>query len=72
MSDEAILSLQSSYTHLHAQASANFKTAAKEVIFSELPENDRLQAYQNYINCIESPDFSDLTPENKTSRSVAK
>lgn len=59
LSDETLLSLQASYNakQLNAQGNADFKTVAQEIIFSQLPEKDRLRAYEDYIKCIESPDL---------------
>ncbi|OJX10532.1 MAG: hypothetical protein BGO77_02985 [Caedibacter sp. 37-49] len=62
-SDSALGSLGASYAAypFEAQASTGFRTSAREIIFSELPPQDRLKAYQNYITCIESNTF----PTNK-------
>jgi hypothetical protein len=59
LSDEAATSLGAAYNTLpfSAQGNADFKATAKEIIFSEIPEQDRLKAYEDYIQCIESRDF---------------
>ncbi len=53
------MSLQASYDkHLaNPQGAAAFKTMTKEVIFSEIPEKDRLKAYEEYVKCLEAPTF---------------
>ena len=59
LSDEAVGSLQASYDkHLMStEGAAGFKMTTKEIIFSEIPERDRLRAYEDYIKCIEAPTF---------------
>jgi hypothetical protein len=48
-------SLQIAYdkTSISGGTSADFKNETQAIIFSELPEQDRLRAYEDYINCIE-------------------
>ncbi len=59
LSDEALLSLQAAHDSLlNSQGLLDFKIVAREVIFSEVLESDRLKAYEYYIQCIESPVFS--------------
>lgn len=40
------------------QANAGLKSSAEEIIFTELPPQDRLKAYKDYIACIKSTTFS--------------
>lgn len=58
-SDEALGSLGAAYavSPFDTRANAGFKTSAEEIIFSELPPQDRLKAYKDYIACIESNTF---------------
>lgn len=42
----------------HLQADAGLKSSAEETIFTELPPQDRLRAYKEYIACIKSATFS--------------
>ncbi|MBN9412528.1 MAG: hypothetical protein J0H12_01180 [Candidatus Paracaedimonas acanthamoebae] len=39
------------------QADAGLKISTEEIIFSELPPEDRLNAYKDYIRCIKSTTF---------------
>ncbi|MBI2706949.1 MAG: hypothetical protein HYX35_01315 [Proteobacteria bacterium] len=67
-SDAAVASLDAAYmsSSFEAKANANFHESAKEIIFSELPPQDRLKAYEDYIRCIESSAFP--SPPNKLTR----
>lgn len=38
---------------LNKSAAADFKDNVKAVIFSKIPPQDRLKAYEDYIRCIE-------------------
>lgn len=40
-------------THLNGKLTADFHAQAKSAIFSALPKKDRLNAYHDYIRCIE-------------------
>lgn len=39
---------------IKGDAGASFKEESKAIIFSQLPEQDRLKAYEDYIACIEN------------------
>jgi len=59
-SDELQSNLSASFLIHSIQGSVNkgFKLQAKELIFSELPYEAALQAYEGYLECIEEePDF---------------
>lgn len=54
-SDSANLALAETFdrTAYSGQLSSGFKIQARPIIFSEVPPQDRLAAYQDYIKCIE-------------------
>lgn len=58
-SDETIGSLDASYgAHtLNGALNGQFKDQARAIIFSEIPPQDRLKAYEDYIKCIEFKSF---------------
>lgn len=66
-SDAALGSLGAAYENypFNVQANSGFKASAQEIIFSELPPQDRLKAYTDYITCIESNTF---LSDKKTSK----
>jgi hypothetical protein len=66
-SDSALGSLGTAYAAypFDAQANAGFKASAEEIIFAELPLQDRLKAYKAYILCIESHNFSNDMKDTK-------
>ncbi len=37
---------------MSAQGALDFKSVEKEIIFSEIPEADRLKAYEDYIQVL--------------------
>lgn len=39
---------------LEGGASSDFKQETKSIIFSQLPDGDRLKAYEDYIACVEN------------------
>lgn len=58
-SDSTLGSLQAAYEAypFEGEAKAGFKESAKEIIFIELPPQDRFKAYEDYLKCIESQSF---------------
>jgi hypothetical protein len=54
-SSDVSASLQMAYDKaaLKGGTTADFKNETQAIIFSELPEQDRLKAYEDYIQCIE-------------------
>lgn len=61
-SDELLTSLlaSASNTKLDANLNADFKLKTKQLIFDEFDPEDRLQAYDEYIRCLEG-----LPPEEE-------
>lgn len=61
-SDDLLTSLlaSASDTKLEGSVNADFKLKAKQLIFDEFDPEDRLQAYEEYIRCLEG-----LPPEEE-------
>lgn len=49
----AALSASLDKASLKGDLSGNFKEETKSIIFSEIPDADRVKAYEDYISCIE-------------------
>lgn len=77
-SDSANLALADTFdrTAFSGQLSAGFKSQVQSIIFSEIPPQDRLAAYQDYIKCIEeewdTTQANNLNTKIKTKRMLAR
>lgn len=62
-SEDVNLALNASFEEVALQggASGDFNGRAQAIIFSELPPQDRLKAYEDYIKCIQT-DWNEGTP----------
>ena len=70
-SNEAVASLQALYLpSFIPQGDLDIQLSTKQIIFSEIPEPDRLKAYENYIRCIKSLANSNPSPIKKTKPSA--
>jgi len=73
-SDSANLALADTFdrTAYNGQLSSGFKIQARPIIFSEIPPQDRLVAYQDYIKCVEekwnTSQVNDFSTKIKTKR----
>lgn len=72
-SDDVGAALQLAYNKIAIQGgtTADFKNESQAVIFSMLPEQDRLKAYEDYINCIEQNWNQSCLPQQKKYSSKA-
>ena len=72
-SDDIDASLQLAYdkTALKGGSILDFKNESQSIIFAEIPSQDKLKAYEDYINCIEKNWNSDsvLYPKKYISKS---
>lgn len=56
-SDEAKAQLEVAYLKhkLNGDLSASFRDSAQSIILDDVPPQDRLKAYEDYIKCIKTP-----------------
>lgn len=68
-SDDINLALNASFEEVALQggASGDFNDKAQSIIFSELPPQDRLKAYEDYIKCIQK-DWNEEAPSKLSSQ----
>lgn len=70
LSEENLLNLQANYNPLSISGnlSGDFKEKAKVLIFNEVPPENRLKAYEDYIKCIE--DWNEVDLEETRAKST--